>query len=232
MVSLIVVLVLGLAAGLAYYYGAPLVATLPHSARLVTYLKDPAAHSAWQIQAGTRCGQAPFLIPTDGYLGYGYGDAWQLGHRHQGVDIFGPLRLGQTPILAAYPGYLTRLPDWKSSVIIRVPQDPLDAARQIWVYYTHMATPEGASLISSDFPPGTAEKYIEAGTWLGHQGNYSGDVNNPVGVHLHFSIVQDDGTGHFKNELKIENTLDPSPYLGLPANARDDWSKPIVCSAP
>ena len=92
-----------------------------------------------------------------------------------------------------------------------------------------MATPDGNSFISSDFPPGTFEKYVEAETLLGHQGNYSGDANNPVGIHLHFSIVQDDGAGHFKNELKIENTLDPSPYLGLPGNTHDNWSKPIVC---
>jgi hypothetical protein len=60
-------------------------------------------------------------------------------------------------VVAAYAGYLTRLPDWKSSVIIR-------------------------------------------------------------------------GTGHFKNELKIENTLDPSPYLGLKGSVDDDWSRPITCS--
>ncbi|MGH2521877.1 MAG: hypothetical protein ACRDH2_05165 [Anaerolineales bacterium] len=48
-------------------------------------------------------------------------------------------------------------------------------------------------------------------------------------MHLHFSIVQDDGRGRFKNELKIENTLDPSPYLGLRGKVSDDWSKPVTC---
>jgi len=38
--------------------------------------------------------------------------------------------------------------------------------------------------------------------------------------HLHFSIVKDDGNGQFLNELKIQNTLDPSPYLGLPLNGK------------
>ncbi|GAH84186.1 unnamed protein product, partial [marine sediment metagenome] len=51
------------------------------------------------------------------------------------------------------------------------------------------------------------------------QGNFSGDPNNPVGIHLHFSIVKDDGQGDFLNELEIRNTIDPSPYLGLPVNA-------------
>jgi peptidoglycan LD-endopeptidase LytH len=228
---LIAVIALGILAGLAFYLYAPLLATRPHTFRLVTYLQDPAAHPDWQLRTGTRCGQAPFLIPTDGYLGFGYGDAWKVGQRHQGFDIFGPLPVGQTPIMAAYPGYLTRLLDWKSTVIIRVPQDPLEPSRQIWVYYTHMATPEGVSFVSAEFPPGTTEKYIEAGTFLGRQGNYSGDAGNPTGIHLHFSIVQDDGAGRFMNELRFENTLDPSPYLGLRGNARDDWSKPIVCDA-
>ena len=221
----------GVVLGLAYYFLAPLVKTLPRMTRLRTYLADPAAHADWQINAGDRCGDAPFLLPTNGYLGFGYGDSFRPGHRHQGFDIFGPTRLGETPVIAAYPGYLTRLPDWKSAVIIRLPRDPLDAGRQIWTYYTHMADPKGNSFVSADFPPGTTEKYVEAGTLLGYQGNYSGDPANPVGMHLHFSIVQDDGAGHFKNELRIENTLDPSPYLGLKDSVDDDWSKPITCGA-
>ena len=226
------IVALGILAGLAFYLFAPLLATRSHGARLQAYLQDPAAHADWQIRAGARCGQAPFVFPTDGYLGFGYGDSWRVGQRHQGFDIFGPLPAGQTPVVAAYAGYLTRLPEWKSTVIMRVPHDPLQPSRQIWVYYTHMASPEGASFISAELPPGTTEKYVEAGMVLGHQGNYSGDAGNPTGIHLHFSIVLDDGAGHFTNELNFGNTLDPSPYLGLCGNARDDWSKPIVCPVP
>ncbi len=32
------------------------------------------------------------------------------------------------------------------------------------------------------------------------------------------SIVRDDGNGTFKNELDINNTLDPSPYFGFNLN--------------
>lgn len=71
------------------------------------------------------------------------------------------------------------------------------------------------------FPPGSQEVYVEVGTLLGYQGNYSGDPSKPVGVHLHFSIVKD-RNGHFLNELEIENTLDPSPYFGLPLNAESN----------
>jgi murein DD-endopeptidase MepM/ murein hydrolase activator NlpD len=83
-----------------------------------------------------------------------------------------------------------------------------------------MANDDGSSYILTDYPPGTSEVFIEAGTLLGYQGNYSGDPNNPTGVHLHFSIVKDDGSGSFLNELKIQNTIDPSPYLGMDLNAR------------
>jgi murein DD-endopeptidase MepM/ murein hydrolase activator NlpD len=76
----------------------------------------------------------------------------------------------------------------------------------------------GASLIDAQFPPGTSERFIKAGTLLGYQGNYSGTPGRPVGVHLHFSIVLDDA-GKYRNELDINNTLDPSPYLGLNLNA-------------
>jgi murein DD-endopeptidase MepM/ murein hydrolase activator NlpD len=157
-------------------------------------------------------------MPTDGYIGYLWGDMFS-SHRHQGLDIFGGAGLGVTPVLSAYPGYLTRLPEWKSAVIVRIPDDPLQSGRPIWLYYAHMAGPTGDSFISPDFPPGTYEKFVDAGTLLGYQGNYSGDPYNPVGVHLHFSIVLDDGQGNFRNELDIKNTLDPSPYLGLELNA-------------
>ena len=200
------------------------------SARVLAWLRNPQAHPEWTVQAGQRCGNAPFLIPTSGYIGFLWGDSFRLGHQHQGVDIFGGTEVNVTPVYAAYSGYLTRLPDWKSSVIIRIPDDPLLPGRQIWTYYTHMAGPQGDSYIQPDFPPGTSAVYVEAGTLLGYQGNYSGTPGNPVGVHLHFSIVQDDGQGRFRNELEFANTLDPSPYLGLTLNALNNPVEIPVCS--
>jgi peptidoglycan LD-endopeptidase LytH len=192
------------------------------------YLSNPTENQALVIQAGTRCGNAPFIFPTTGMVGYLWDDSFKVGHRHQGIDVFAGTDVDVTPVIAAYPGYLTRLPEWKSSVIVRVPDDPLNPGHQIWLYYTHMADSGGNSFISA-FPPGTSEKYIEAGTLLGYQGNYSGDPNNPVGVHLHFSIVRDDGSGHYTNELEIRNTYDPSPYLGLRLNANDNPDQIPVC---
>ena len=226
---LVAVIVFGALLGVGYYLYRSLRPSLALSTRVVEWLRDPAAHSDWAVQAGIRCQpDAPFILPTDGFIGYLWDDSFKLGHRHQGIDVFGGGEVGETPVVAAYPGYLTRLPDWKSSVIVRVPEDPLHAGRQIWLYYTHMADPSGNSFIAPDFPPGTTEKYVEAGTLLGYQGDYSGDPNNPVGVHLHFSIVLDDGQGNFRNELEIRNTLDPSPYLGLPLNARQSDGR-VTC---
>jgi murein DD-endopeptidase MepM/ murein hydrolase activator NlpD len=196
------------------------------------WLRNPGAHPEWTIDAGERCGDAPFILPTNGFIGFLWGDSFRPGHRHQGLDIFGGEDLNQTPVIAAYPGYLSRKPDWKSTVIIRIPEDPLQPGRQIWIYYTHMADPAGNSFITTEFPPGTSEVFIEAGTLLGYQGNYSGDPGNPVGTHLHFSIVLDDGQGRYRNELEIENTLDPSPYLGLPVNASQNQGQVPVCPSP
>jgi murein DD-endopeptidase MepM/ murein hydrolase activator NlpD len=195
----------------------------------VLWRRNTGAFARWQMQAGQRCGSAPFFFPTDGRVGYLWGDSFRPGHRHQGIDVFGGQPAGDTPVLAAASGYLTRLPEWKSSLIIRLPSDPLQPTRQIWNYYTHMADVDGNSYIVPDFPPGTSELYVEAGTLLGYQGNYSGDPFNPTGVHLHFSIVLDDGQGSFRNELEIRNTLDPSPYLGLPLNAEGHIDQIPVC---
>lgn len=206
----------------------------PNSARLIafrTWINNPASHPDWKLAAGTQCGSAPFLFPTDGFIGFLWGDSFRPGHTHQGIDIFAGTDIGVTRVISAYPGYLTRQADWKSAVIVRVPSDPLHPGRQIWLYYTHMADRFGNSFISDEFPPGTYEEYVEAGTLLGYQGNYSGDANNPTGLHLHFSIVEDDGTGQFKNETEIANTYDPSPYLGIPVNAYQNRDMIPLCEA-
>lgn len=203
--------------------------SLNRTARLMDFLRNPQDYRDWALVAGTRCGTAPFVIPTNGYIGFIWDDSFRPGHRHQGIDVFGGQEQNTTPILAAYPGYLSRLPDWKSTVIIRVPDDPLQPGRQIWTYYTHMADEQGNSFINPNFPPGTSEVYVEAGTLLGYQGNFSGSPGNPTGIHLHFSIVLDDGQGKFMNELEITNTLDPSPYFGLELNANTNQSSIPLC---
>jgi len=194
------------------------------------WIRNPASHPDWKLLAGSQCNSAPFLFPTDGFVGFLWGDSFGIRHTHQGIDIFAGTDINITQVISAYPGYLTRLPDWKSSVIVRVPSDPLNPGTQIWLYYTHMADQYGNSFISEEFPAGTSEKYIEAGIFLGKQGNYSADPNNPVGIHLHFSIVEDDGVGQFKNELDIKNTYDPSPYLGLPLNAYENRDEVPLCN--
>ncbi len=92
-----------------------------------------------------------------------------------------------------------------------------------------MADANGHAFVSPEFPPGTEERYVEAGRLLGYQGNYSGDAYNPVGIHLHMSIVKDDEQGNFLNELMIENTIDPSPYLGLPVNGKINRTEIPIC---
>jgi murein DD-endopeptidase MepM/ murein hydrolase activator NlpD len=223
--ALIIVIIVGVYFAFRWTGGTQ----VSRSLRLGEWFLNKNGHPDWAIQAGERCGDAPFIMPTDGYIGFLWGDSFRPTHSHQGIDIFGGGEVGKTPVLVAYSGYLTRLPDWKSSVILRLPDDPLQPGRQIWTYYTHMADKGGNSYIDAEFPPGTREVFVEAGTLLGYQGNYSGDPFNPTGVHLHFSVVLDDGQGSFRNELDIRNTLDPSPYLGLPLNANQNRDQVPVC---
>ncbi|PKN99239.1 MAG: hypothetical protein CVU42_08270 [Chloroflexi bacterium HGW-Chloroflexi-4] len=196
---------------------------------VIPFIRNAETHQDWAVEALTSCNGAPFVMPTRGLIGYLWDDSFKIGHRHQGIDIFAGTDIGITPVYAAYDGFLSRQSDWKSTLIIRIPSDPLQPGRQIWTYYTHLADPEGNSLIAVDFPPGTTEVVVKAGTLLGYQGNFSGDPLNPVGVHLHFSIVKDNGSGKYLNELEIANTLDPSPYLGLPLNKNNRPNFPIKC---
>ena len=227
--TFVTILVVGLLTGLGIYLYRAFQPTASRGMDVRNWITSGLSDPENLIRVGERCGDAPFIYPTNGLIGFLWGDSFRLGHEHQGLDIFGGNDVGITPVVAAYDGYLTRLPEWKSSVIMRVPDDPLQPSRQIWLYYTHMATREGSSYIVPEFPPDTAEVFVPAGTLLGYQGNYSGDPNNPVGVHLHFSIVKDDGSGKFLNELKIANTLDPSPYFNMPLNANVNRDKIPVC---
>ncbi|MCJ7626568.1 MAG: M23 family metallopeptidase [Anaerolineaceae bacterium] len=201
------------------------------SLKLIEYMRNPETNRDWEIKAGESCQDAPFLFPTNGYIGFLWDDSFRPGHPHQGLDIFSGTHAGKTKVIAAYDGFLTRLEDWKSTVIIRIPNDPLQPGRQIWTYYTHMADTGGNSFISPEFPPDTHEVFVKAGTILGYQGNYSGSPGNPTGIHLHFSIVRDDGEGHFLNELEIKNTIDPSEYFQIDLNANNNQGDIPLCSA-
>jgi murein DD-endopeptidase MepM/ murein hydrolase activator NlpD len=224
------VLLAGLAIGaLIFYIVVKKPANLKRIINVTSWLRDPDAHPEWAMKAGERCGDAPFVFPTDGFIGFLWDDSFRPGHHHQGIDIFGGRQPGITPVYTAYNGYLTRQAEWKSTVIVRIPGDPLQPDRQIWTYYTHMADSEGNSFIVDEFPPGTSDVFVPAGTLVGYQGDYSGTPDNPVGVHLHFSIVKDDGSGDYLNELKIGNTLDPSPYFGLELNAKSVQAGASLC---
>jgi hypothetical protein len=182
------------------------------------------------------CPGAPFVLPADGFIGLLYGDPrgpYSEANPHQGIDLFSNTEPGSTPVYAAYDGYLTREPDWKSSLILRVPDDPLNPGNQIWLYYTHMADMEGNDFIADSFAPGTSEMFVQQGTLLGYTGDYNGLSPRSIWVHLHFSVVKDDGNGRYLNELQFENTVDPAPYLGLPVNyaCGSDINTAMQCSA-
>lgn len=206
-------------------------------AQLVGFVGDirsPRAEQFWQWARGDEmaradlitvqreaCPGAPFVLPTDGFIGLLYADPngpYSAAAPHQGIDIFSNAQPGVMPVYAAYDGYISREGGWRSALIQRVPDDPLSPGRQIWLYYAHMADEDGNSFIEPAFPPGTSELFVERGTLLGYTGDYNGGALRDVWVHLHFSIVQDDGRGRYANELEFSNTIDPSPYLGLPVN--------------
>lgn len=167
------------------------------------------------------CPGAPFVLPTDGYIGLLYADPngpYSQASPHQGIDIFSNAAAGVMPVYAAYEGYISRESGWRSALIQRVPDDPLFPGRQIWLYYAHMADRDGNSFIQEAFSPGATEVYVERGTLLGYTGDYNGGALRDIWVHLHFSIVRDDGRGRYANELQFPNSIDPTPYLGLPLN--------------
>jgi len=93
-----------------------------------------------------------------------------------------------------------------------------------------MAAEDGSeSFVADDFPPGTFAKPVKKGQLLGYQGDWAGFVNYRVGLHVHFSIVTSEDDGSFKNEGALDNTLDPSPYLGMDVKIDNLPQRPIQC---
>jgi peptidoglycan LD-endopeptidase LytH len=179
-----------------------------------------------------QCDDAPFILPSEGFIGLLWNDPdapYNLLRPHTGIDIFGDGQEGTIPVYAVYDGYLTRLPDWFSTVII-AHDDPLHPGEKVWSYYTHLASGDAStSFIVDDFPAGTSGKWVEQGTLLGYQGKYNGG-KFPIALHVHLSIVKSDGNGNFTNEADLSNTLDPSPYFGLMLNQRGFPTRPIRCA--
>ena len=219
---------LGLSFGAIYALatGVGLVRDLtdPRSAAFISWgMGNQSTRESLIITQQAACPGAPFILPAEGFIGLLYADPrgpYSDNNPHQGIDIFSPDRdaPGKVPVYAAYDGYITRESGWRSSLIQRIPNDPLQPDNQVWLYYTHMADQEGNDFIADAIPPGTQELYVEQGSLLGYTGNYNGNSIRSIWVHLHFSIVKDDGNEHYANELDFVNTVDPSPYLGLAVN--------------
>ena len=141
----------------------------------IQYKQNPDSAALPVAEGLAQCQAAPFIVPTGGWIGVLYGDSILGTRNHSGLDIFGLEGNGVTPVYAAYDGYVTRLPEWVSAVIIRHPEDPLRPGRQIWTFYTHLADAAGNSFIIDQIPPGTYELPVKQGTLLGYQGDYNGN---------------------------------------------------------
>jgi len=131
---LLIPLLVVLASGSIYYILTRVNRTGPRTRRVISFIRNPQKHTDWITPALSRCQEnTPFTFPSEGFIGYLWNDSFRPGHRHQGIDIFAGTPPGVIPVYAAYDGYLTRQSDWKSSLIIRIPDDPLDPTRQIWI---------------------------------------------------------------------------------------------------
>jgi murein DD-endopeptidase MepM/ murein hydrolase activator NlpD len=180
------------------------------------------------------CPGAPWRLPTSGLVGVLWRDTrvppYGPDRPHTGLDIFGRGRERTVPVYAVADGLLTRLPGWKSAVVIQH-KDPLRPGQVVWSYYSHMAGAGGRSYIVPSFPAGSSGVAVRAGQLLGYQGVWSGHPLKPGWMHLHFSVVRAGDDGAFANETVLSNTLDPSPYLGIIGHAGSEipnW-QPIRC---
>ena len=70
--------------GLAIFLAREIRTDSERTPYVLSFINDPASNQKLVIQAGTRCGTAPFIFPTTGMVGYLWDDVFNAGHRHQG----------------------------------------------------------------------------------------------------------------------------------------------------
>ncbi len=61
------------------------------------------------------CPGAPFILPSDGFIGLLYNDPngpYSSASPHQGIDIFSDALPCESPVYAAYDFFITRDPEW------------------------------------------------------------------------------------------------------------------------
>src|SRR5512136_2067896 len=100
--SLLWIIALGVMLGLGYLLYRVVRPATGRSMHVLEWIRNPSAHPEWAVKAGSRClPDAPFVMPTDGLIGYLWDDKFGSGHRHQGLDIFGGFGVNVTPVVAS-----------------------------------------------------------------------------------------------------------------------------------
>ncbi|MBN1966037.1 MAG: hypothetical protein JW910_15415 [Anaerolineae bacterium] len=204
---------------------------------LLRWAIDPLARAELATSLDAPCPGYPFLVPSSGLVGglpwHATAFPYDAANPHPGTDIFGDGSPGTIPVYAAYDGLLSREPYWVSAVTIQH-DDPLHPGAIIWTYYTHMANLDGSeSYVMAKFPPGIRAEPVQQGELLGYQGVYNGGVDERrIDMHLHFSIVRSTASGAYLNETVFANTIDPTPYLGLPLDDPGGAQFPLRCLPP
>lgn len=171
------------------------------------------------------CAGAPWRLPTSARLGVSWDGST--------LDFLGRGNAGEVPIYAVADGRLTRLPEWVGAVAI-LHDDPLHPGQQVWSYYTGMVGSDGTtSYIAADFPPGSVDVPVPAGTLLGYQGTWSGTPAQPTWLHLHFAVVGAEEGGAFPDAL-LPETWEPAAYLGLALKEEGAYTElqPLRCAEP
>jgi hypothetical protein len=155
----------------------------------------------------------PFALPTQGYLGVCWDDPkFKSGGNtnHAGIDVWsdkdddsGNNKPGK-PVYAVYDGEVEQTDDRR--ITLKLDTLPMEyegilpQREGLRGYYTHLE-----EIYVTAAESGQSPHRVQKGDLIGRQGNKGTTM-----VHLHFSLKK--GTG---SEDYIENTLDPSPYLGM-----------------
>ncbi|MEM5774013.1 MAG: hypothetical protein AAGU05_03355, partial [Anaerolineaceae bacterium] len=74
-----VLLALALLAG-ALLFNSPYVRTIRvgRHQKVIAFIRHPEEHPDWVVEPGSRCGEAPFVFPTRGFIGYLWNDSFKL----------------------------------------------------------------------------------------------------------------------------------------------------------
>lgn len=176
-----------------------------------------------KIEVPSSCPGGVWPLPTSAYLGYKYQEGT--------LTFYGAGLEGQVPITAPADGLVYRPKNFPEGSLLILHEDTHHSGDQVISLFEDLRPFRGQTdLISDRFPIGSAGLAVKKGDVIGFQSTWSENQNQPVWLHVDYSLAVYSPDYFDDYELLKANLINPGDYFGITVDFNMDSIKPIKCS--